>query len=106
MDTAPDTTPDQDIDADEDESSWSTFGYAILCLAIAVVPFTPVWEMVADPDSTRRRYGAVSRFLDAVGPVPVALTFGAIGLLLLAGAVAQVRRNRAGADEPIEGSEV
>jgi len=87
-------TAAQDIDADEDEPSWTDFFLPLALLAIAVVPFTPLWDQVADPDR-HGRYGAIARFLDSVGPVPVALTFGALGLILL---VAEIRgRSRSGA---------
>ena len=95
MTSVPSTTPEQDIDAEEEESSWTDFILPLVLFGIAVIPFTPIWEQIADPDSTRRRYGAISRFLDSVGPVPVALTFAGIGVVLLVAAFVQrSRRNR------------
>lgn len=86
------TTLDQDVDSDEEESSWTDVLLPAVCFAIAVIPFTPLWEEIAQPDSTRRTYGAVSRFLDSVGPVPVALTFAGLGLVILVGVLVQRSR--------------
>lgn len=95
MNTVPSTTPDLDIDTDEEESSWTDFFLPVVLFAIAVVPFTPLWDEVAQPDSTRRKYGAISRFLDSVGPVPVALTFAGLGLVILVGVLVQRSRRKA-----------
>jgi len=105
MNSVPSTTPEQeiDIDIDEDESSWTDFLLPLGCFALAVIPFTPLWEQIADPESTRRRYGAASRFLDSVGPVPVALVFAGLGLALLIGAIVQrTRKNGSTAPEGAE----
>ena len=92
MNSAPGTTTAQDIDADEEEPSWTDFLLPIALFAFAVIPFTPLWEQIAQPDSTRRRYGAISRFLDSVGPVPVALAFAGLGLVLLIAEIVQRSR--------------
>ena len=63
---------------------------------------TPLWGQIAEPDS-RRRYGAISRFLDSVGPVPVALVFAGLGLVFLT--VAIVERSRGNDSSAPEGAE-
>ncbi|KQR17322.1 hypothetical protein [Cellulomonas sp. Leaf334] len=103
MNSAPSTTPDLDIDTDEDESSWTDFFLPAVLFAIAVVPFTPLWDEIAQPDSTRRRYGGISRFLDSVGPLPVALAFAGLGLVILVGVLVQrSRKNAVAAPEVTE----
>lgn len=97
MDTAPTTAPDQDVDTDEDEPSWTDFLPAIGCFLLAVVPFTPLWAQVAVEDSTRRKYGAISRFLADVGPVPVALTFAVVGAAVVVRVLAQRSSRRSAA---------
>lgn len=74
-------------DNEENGPSWTDFVLPVGLLALAVLPLTSLWDQVADPDSTRRRYGAISRFLADVGPVPVALVFGALGVFLLVAAI-------------------
>ncbi|WP_456786052.1 hypothetical protein [Cellulomonas sp. P5_C5] len=103
MNSVPSTTPEQDVDVDEEESSWTDFLLPIAFFALAAIPFTPFWEQIADPESTRRRYGGISRFLDSVGPVPVALAFAGIGVALLV--VAIVQRSRKSGSAAAEGSE-
>jgi hypothetical protein len=95
------TTAEQDID--EDEPSWTDFVLPIGLFALAVLPFTSFWEQIADPESTRRRYGAISRFLADVGPVPVAVTFGALGLIFLIIAIRGFARHKSAAATSAEG---
>lgn len=79
-----DTVQDLDQDKDEDDAPyWTDFVRPLTLLAMAVVPFTSLWDDVARHDAHHGKYGAFSRFLDFVGPVPVAATFAGIGLLLL-----------------------
>ena len=96
MNSLPSTMPEHDIDAEE-ESSWTDFLLPIGLFVLAVIPFTPLWEQIAEPDSTRRRYGAISRFLDSVGPVPVALAFAGLGLVFLTVAIVERSRRNEGA---------
>lgn len=93
METAPTTAPAQDVETDEDEPSWTDFGLPIGLFVLAIIPFTPLWEQIAQPDTTRRKYGAISRFLADVGPLPVTLTFAGLGALLLVWTLAQRRRS-------------
>ena len=93
METAPTTAPAQDVETDEDEPSWTDFGLPIGLFALAIIPFTPLWEQIAQPDTTRRKYGAISRFLADIGPLPVTLTFAGLGALLLVWTLAQRRRS-------------
>jgi hypothetical protein len=100
MTVDPSTTTEPDID--EDEPSWTDFVLPVGLFALAVLPFTPLWEQIADPDTTRRRYGAISRFLADVGPVPVALTFAGLGLVFLVVAIRGRARSRPAAAESSE----
>ncbi len=94
MDTAPANTPDLDVDTDEeDEPSWTDFGLPVGLFILAIIPFTPLWEQIAQPDTTRRKYGAISRFLADIGPLPVTLTFAGLGALILVWTLAQRRRS-------------
>ncbi len=93
METAPATAPAQDVETDEDEPSWTDFGLPVGLFVLAIIPFTPLWEQIAQPDTTRRKYGAISRFLADVGPLPVTLTFAGLGALLLVWTLAQRRRS-------------
>ena len=49
---------------------------------------------MADPENARRKYRAVSRFLESVGPVPFTLVFAGIGAVILAGVVVQRSRRK------------
>lgn len=93
METAPATAPAQDVEIDEDEPSWTDFGLPLGLFALAIIPFTPLWEQIAQPDTTRRKYGAISRFLADVGPLPVTLAFAGLGALILVWTLAQRRRS-------------
>ncbi|MGY4644186.1 hypothetical protein [Cellulomonas sp. URHB0016] len=86
------TTTTQD-DTDEESSTWTSFAWSALLFAIAVVPFTPLWDKLANPDAGRTRSGARSRLLASIGPVPVSLVFAGLGVVLLLVAISQVRSN-------------
>lgn len=94
METAPTNAPVEDVDTDDDDPTWTDFVAAVVCLAIAVVPFTPLWDEFSNPEEVSRRYRGVARLLDTVGPVPVSLVFAVIGVVLLLVAVNKVRNAR------------
>ena len=92
------TEPEQDVDEDDDEPSWTDFFVPLACFAFAAIPFTPLWDTMADPENARRKYRGVSRLLEAVGPVPFTLAFAGIGVVVLIGLLVQ-RRKRRSADD-------
>ena len=82
--TAPVNTPVED---DDDEPSWTDFAVAIPTLALAIIPFTSLWDSFADPESVGRKYRGVARLLESVGPVTVSAVFAVITVALVAFAV-------------------
>ena len=92
------TEPEQDVEEDEDGPSWTDFLVPLGCFAIAAIPFTPVWDAMADPENVRRKYRGVSRLLESVGPVTFTLAFAGIGLVVLIGLLVQRRNNRSAED--------
>jgi hypothetical protein len=95
------TAPDLDAE-DDDEPYWTDFVRPLVLLAIAVIPFTAWWDELADPDKRGNKYAVISRFLAAVGPVPIALTFGGLGLLLLGWEITRRRKRGTTASASIE----
>lgn len=91
MSTSPNNESGYDIEVEDDEPYWTDFLRPIPLLAVAVVPFTPYWEQVADPDDRGSKYAIYSRVLAAIGPVVFTLLCGGIGLLMLA---YEIRRRR------------
>lgn len=91
MTSTPSTTTPE-IDTDEDEASWTDFLYAAVCYVLAVVPFTPLWDQLADPEASSGRRRGLQRLLAEIGPLPVTLVFAGVGTALLLMVLAQRRK--------------
>ena len=92
------TEPEQDVDEDDNEPSWTDFLLPLGCFAIAAIPFTSLWEGMSDPESVRRKYRGASRVLETVGPVWFTVAFAGIGLAVLISVIVQRRKKRSAED--------